>query len=124
MGEVYDAVEGVIHRLVRKGGGDSADGERATVGDESPPVVTPEETWHRLGVSPEDYLVRLLRSRGGRLKQQQIVAETGWSESCVSRVLSEMEDDGRVGRVPLGREKVVCVPSTMPEATTVNTVTA
>lgn len=66
--------------------------------------------------SPADDVIQLCRSRGGRIKQQTVIEETGWSESRVSRLLSEMEDAGRIARVPVGREKVVALPGTLPES--------
>lgn len=66
--------------------------------------------------SPADEIIELCRSRGGRIKQQTVIEETGWSEPKVSRLLSEMEDAGRITRVPVGREKVVAVPGTLPDS--------
>lgn len=65
--------------------------------------------------SPEEHVLRLCRTRGGRLKQSEVVTETGWSKTKVSRLLSRMEANGRIARVKVGREKVVGVPGTLPQ---------
>lgn len=49
----------------------------------------------------------LLRERGGRMKQAEMADALDWSASKTSRVLSDLEDDGVVERVRLGRENVV-----------------
>jgi hypothetical protein len=49
----------------------------------------------------------LLQERGGRMKQAEVAEVLDWSASKTSRVLSDLEDDGIVERVRLGRENVV-----------------
>lgn len=67
-----------------------------------------------LGLTPEQYIVSGLDMNGGRLRQQEIVARTGWSEASVSRTLTQMEADGSIVRIQIGREKVVCLPGACP----------
>lgn len=55
----------------------------------------------------EQYVVRLLRERGGRMRQSTVVEHSGWSKAKVSRLLSEMEDDGIIRKITVGRENVV-----------------
>lgn len=57
--------------------------------------------------SPEERVHALLDTNDGRMWQQRIVSETGYSEAQVSRILGEMEDDGLVERHWRGGEKVV-----------------
>lgn len=57
--------------------------------------------------SPEDRVLELLEERGGRMWQQSIVAETGYSEPHVSRLLCRMEDDDLVERRWIRGQKVV-----------------
>ena len=52
-------------------------------------------------------LLKLVRSRGGRIQQAELVTLTGWSKSAVSRRLSELETDGTITRQKYGRCKVV-----------------
>lgn len=74
--------------------------EPAAVGTASeglPPTVrTDEET-----------VLYVLIANSGRMRQARIVEETGWSKAKVSRVLSRMEEQGRIVRERDGREKVV-----------------
>ncbi|MDY6779019.1 MAG: winged helix-turn-helix transcriptional regulator, partial [Halobacteria archaeon] len=58
-------------------------------------------------LTDEDRIVNLLRENEGRMKQADIVESTGWSKSKVSMVLSDMEDDGKISKLRLGRENVI-----------------
>lgn len=58
---------------------------------------------------------QMLENRGGRMKQVTIVSETEWSAATVSRVLSEMEADGRVHKIAVGRENVITLAGSEPE---------
>lgn len=51
-----------------------------------------------------------LARNGGRMWQRDVVAELGLSASTVSRWLCQLEEEGRVDRLALGREKVVALP--------------
>ncbi|GAA0222315.1 hypothetical protein GCM10009000_041380 [Halobacterium noricense] len=66
------------------------------------------------GLTPEVHIVQLLKGRRGSLHQQELIAETGWSRSTVSRLLGEMEVRGEIIRVRLGNENVVYLPDSMP----------
>lgn len=79
-------------------------------------VPPPDELFRRTGTTGEEYLVSLLRANGGRLMQNQFVDATGWAKSTVSRLLTELERQGTVTRVRVGREKIVCLPGAEPEA--------
>lgn len=67
-----------------------------------------------IGLTAEEYVRRGLERHGGRLRQQEIVQRTGWSEATVSRTLSAMEDAEQVTRIQVGRENVVCLPHAIP----------
>jgi hypothetical protein len=64
--------------------------------------------------SDEDRVIGLLKEHGGRMRQSRIVEETDWSKSKVSMLLSEMEEDGRLSKLRLGRENVVSLPGEGP----------
>ena len=49
----------------------------------------------------------LLRTQGGRVRQQDVIRHTGWSASKVCRTVSKLADEGRVEKVSVGRENVV-----------------
>lgn len=58
-------------------------------------------------LSDEGQVIRLLVENDGRIRQHQIVEETGWSKSKVSRTLSRMNEDGMIEKVSHGRENVI-----------------
>ncbi|MDX1744932.1 MAG: LPXTG cell wall anchor domain-containing protein [Halobacteriales archaeon] len=61
-------------------------------------------------LSDEERVERLLSANGGRMKQVDIVAETGWSNAKVSQLLSAMDEDGRVEKLRIGRENLISLP--------------
>ncbi|WP_049901077.1 hypothetical protein [Natrinema sp. J7-1] len=65
----------------------------------------------------EDRVVALIRENGGRMKQVNIVEETGWSKSKVSMLLSDMEDEGTISKLRVGRENIISLEGFEPEAT-------
>lgn len=65
------------------------------------------DTVIELGLEPETFVVRLLREKGGRLKQQDFCEYTSWSESTTSCLLKELEEQGLITRMQLGREKII-----------------
>jgi hypothetical protein len=85
---------------VREGGGDDEPGGGA--GGEF------EEDLSLL--SDEERVERHLDRSGGRMRQADIVAETGWSDAKVSQLLSAMADEGRVEKLRLGRENLISLP--------------
>ncbi|MFD1587382.1 helix-turn-helix transcriptional regulator [Halorientalis brevis] len=78
-------------------------------GDE--PAVTDEEL-----LSDEDRVLQMLETNGGRMKQANIVDETGWSKSKVSMLLSDMEDDELISKLRVGRENIVSLVGHEPDA--------
>lgn len=67
------------------------------------------------GLLPEEYVLAEIEARGGRIQQQEICRYTGWSDGCVSRLLSEMEAEGTIERVRLGNQKLVYLPGSKPD---------
>jgi len=67
------------------------------------------------GLGPREFLAELVRHTGGRMWQTDIVETTGWSKSTVSRYLSGLESSDTVGRIRIGRRKLVAVPGQMPD---------
>ncbi|SDD73008.1 hypothetical protein [Natrinema hispanicum] len=68
-------------------------------------------------LTDEDRVVKLIRENGGRMKQVNIVDETGWSKSKVSMLLSDMEDEGTISKLRVGRENIISLEGFEPEAT-------
>ncbi|MFB6179261.1 MAG: helix-turn-helix transcriptional regulator [Halorientalis sp.] len=77
----------------------------------SEPAVSEEEL-----LSDEDRVVKMLETNGGRMKQANIVDETGWSKSKVSMLLSDMEDDEVISKLRVGRENIVSLSGHEPDA--------
>ncbi|PSP76448.1 hypothetical protein BRC81_12555 [Halobacteriales archaeon QS_1_68_20] len=77
----------------------------------SEPAVANEEL-----LSDEDRVLQLLRENGGRMKQVNIVEETGWSKSKVSMLLSDMEEDDQISKLRVGRENIVSLVGHEPDA--------
>ena len=61
-------------------------------------------------LSDEERVEYLLERNGGRMKQANIVKETGWSNAKVSQLLSSMEDDERIDKLRIGRENLISLP--------------
>ncbi|TKX75686.1 hypothetical protein EXE46_02775 [Halorubrum sp. GN11_10-6_MGM] len=61
-------------------------------------------------LSDEERVEQLLDANGGRMRQADIVAETGWSDAKVSQLLSAMADEERVEKLRLGRENLISLP--------------
>jgi uncharacterized membrane protein len=61
-------------------------------------------------LSDEERVERLLERNGGRMKQANIVDETGWSNAKVSQLLSSMAEDGQVEKLRIGRENLISLP--------------
>ena len=59
-------------------------------------------------LSDEDRVLRLLVKRGGRVDEETIVEETGWSASHLETVVDRMEDDDQVSAISVGRKRVIC----------------
>lgn len=64
---------------------------------------------------PEECVLTLLDEYQGRMWQQDVVEETGYSEGRVSEVLSEMEAGDQVTRYWKDGKKVVTLPEARPE---------
>jgi uncharacterized membrane protein len=61
-------------------------------------------------LSDEERVERLLEQNGGRMKQANIVKETGWSNAKVSQLLSAMDEDGQIEKLRIGRENLISFP--------------
>ncbi|GAA0252266.1 helix-turn-helix transcriptional regulator [Haladaptatus pallidirubidus] len=93
-----------------RGGGGTTTPESST-GGAAKPAVSDEEL-----LTDEARVKKLLRENGGRMKQVNIVEETGWSKSKVSMLLSEMEDEGEISKLRVGRENIISLDGHEPDA--------
>ncbi|SDQ95601.1 helix-turn-helix transcriptional regulator [Natronobacterium texcoconense] len=72
--------------------------------------------------APDEYMTdretvrQLIRENGGRMKQSRIVDSVDWSKAKVSRLLTELEEEGQITKLRLGRENLVCLPGNEPTA--------
>ncbi|WP_128478295.1 helix-turn-helix transcriptional regulator [Halorussus pelagicus] len=91
------------------GSGTTAAGNGGTTTSE--PSVSDEEL-----LTDEARVKKLLDENGGRMKQVNIVEETGWSKSKVSMLLSEMEEEGDISKLRVGRENIISLEGHEPDA--------
>ena len=59
---------------------------------------------------PEERVLRLVRDRGGRVKQAEIGDTLDWSAARTGQVVGDLRDDGRIETFRVGRENVVSLP--------------
>ncbi|EMA38927.1 helix-turn-helix transcriptional regulator [Halobiforma nitratireducens] len=59
---------------------------------------------------------QLIEENGGRMKQSRIVDSVDWSKAKVSRLLAELEEEGQITKLRLGRENLICLPGHEPTA--------
>jgi len=57
----------------------------------------------------------MLADNGGQMRQVDIVDQTEWSKSTVSRVLSSMAEEGRIVKIDVGRGNMITRPETVPD---------
>jgi hypothetical protein len=90
---------------------ETPDGEPTAAGGAAPAAESESESAEdRSLLSDEERVERLLADNGGRMRQADIVTETGWSDAKVSQLLSAMADEGRVEKLRLGRENLISLP--------------
>ncbi|WP_231189728.1 helix-turn-helix domain-containing protein [Haladaptatus sp. DYF46] len=80
----------------------------------SPPAAEPEDDEPDDILTDEGRVLNLLSENRGRMKQVDIVEETGWSKSKVSRLLSRMEERGDINRLRVGRGNIVYLEGAKP----------
>jgi hypothetical protein len=67
-------------------------------------------------LNDDDRVIKLLEENGGRMKQVDIVETTEWSKSKVSMLLSDMEEDGDISKLRVGRENIISLAGEEPDA--------
>jgi hypothetical protein len=58
-------------------------------------------------ISDEEVVLNIIKQRGGRIKQVEIVEKTDWSNAKVSQILSHLEQKGFVDKLRIGRENLI-----------------
>jgi hypothetical protein len=84
-----------------------ADGDAGTVDPEGDTASgePPEDL-----LSNEERVVRFVRERGGRVKQQEIVEAFDWTEARTSQIVRDLREEGELEGFRLGRENVLKLP--------------
>jgi len=67
-------------------------------------------------LTDRELVLGILDDNDGQMKQARIVDETDWSKSKVSMVLSEMEEGGDISKLRVGRENIISLEGSEPEA--------
>ena len=78
--------------------------------------VADPEPRHEEFLTDREHVQQLIQENGGRMKQSEIVDAVDWSKAKVSRLLAELEEDGQITKLRLGRENLVCLPGHEPTA--------
>lgn len=87
---------------------DSASSAVADV--ESTPPSEPDSSL----LSNEEQVMQLLADHDGRMKQQTIVKELGWTDAKTSKVVSKLRDEDAIESFRIGRENVLTRPDEDP----------
>ena len=95
-------------------GGDDGDGGTAASSSTDSATGTAVEETELL--DDDDRVIKLLEENGGRMKQVDIVETTDWSKSKVSMLLSDMEADGDISKLRVGRENIISLSGEEPDA--------
>lgn len=102
---------------VSKPTGPAEQREKEVAASEAATVTASEPITDERVLSDEERIFALLESEGGRMKQVEIVERTDWSKSKVSMQLSEMEEEGTISKLRVGRENIVSLAGHEPNAT-------
>jgi hypothetical protein len=61
-------------------------------------------------LSNEEQVLRLIESEGGRMKQQAVAEQLGWTDAKTSQVTKKLRERGDLEGFRLGRENVLSLP--------------
>ncbi|WP_254524290.1 helix-turn-helix transcriptional regulator [Natrinema caseinilyticum] len=84
--------------------------------DQPTALTTEAEPDREEFITDRERVRQLLQENDGRMKQSAIVDSVDWSKAKVSRLLADLEEDGQVTKLRLGRENLVCLPGHEPTA--------
>jgi len=102
---------GAVAAVSNSGGEDGGAAAETATSPEPEPAVDEQEL-----LSDDDRVIKLLEDNGGRMRQVDIVESTEWSKSKVSMLLSEMEEDGAISKLRVGRENIISLVGQEPDA--------
>lgn len=69
------------------------------------------------GMTPTEFTHLYLQWKGGRVKQASLNRCLPWSKTTVVRYVDDLESEGLVVRVKIGRENIICTPEKVPDGT-------
>ncbi|MFK5603821.1 helix-turn-helix transcriptional regulator [Haloferax volcanii] len=101
------ADDAATSRATADAGADTAaadDTDESDASDDGEPSPPPEL------LSNEERVLRLIESRGGRIKQQEVAGALDWTDAKTSKVVRGMRDEGTIEGFRLGRENVLRLP--------------
>lgn len=84
--------------------------------DQPTALTTEAEPDREEFITDRERVRQLLQENDGRMRQSAIVDSVDWSKAKVSRLLADLEEDGQVTKLRLGRENLVCLPGHEPTA--------
>ena len=84
----------------------AADEAPSTAGQSADTAAEPDPEL----LSNEEQVMRLIEANGGRMKQQTVVQELGWTDAKTSKVVSTLREEGELESFRIGRENVLRVP--------------
>lgn len=84
--------------------GNKTDTAKADDTDEADDAIDPEL------LSNEEQVIKLLEQNGGRMKQQAVAEELGWTDAKTSQVTKGLREEGDLDGFRLGRENVLSLP--------------
>jgi hypothetical protein len=61
-------------------------------------------------LSNDEQVLQLIENNGGRMKQQDVVEELGWTDAKTSQVTMELREEDRLEAFRVGRENVLALP--------------
>jgi hypothetical protein len=67
------------------------------------------------GYLPREYILTYVENQDGKVPQTEIVDVQPWSGSTVTRLLDELEAEGKLRRMKKGRANLVCLPEDCPQ---------
>lgn len=84
---------------------ETADPTDSTTHSEASPTDTKQEM-----LSSEERVLKVIEQSDGRVKQQTVTEQLGWSAARTSQVVTSLREDGRIESFRVGRENVLQLP--------------
>lgn len=66
-------------------------------------------------LSDEEYILSAIHTANGRVWQSTLCEELNWSKSKVSRLLTQLEENGKISKRRVGRKNAICLPEREPD---------